>query len=82
MADEQQQELSRQRLRDAAAARKRTKQRRRKLAIEQNQLVLEEREAIKAAVKAGVRQVDIANDVERSREHIRLVMKGIADDNS
>lgn len=72
----------RQRLRDLATARKRRAAQQRRLADAQTRIASEakqdvaaEREAVRAAVAAGVRQMDIAADIDRSREHIRKIMK-------
>ena len=52
---------ARERLRTIAAARKKA--------------TADERAAVLDALEAGVRQADIARDLERSREHIRLIAK-------
>jgi DNA-binding NarL/FixJ family response regulator len=74
-------------LQDLATARKRrTAQQRRlaeaqtRLTEEEKQALTDEREAVRAAVAAGVRQMDIAADIGRSREHIRKIMKDSAED--
>lgn len=53
----------------------------RELAAQRRQAAEAEAEAIVAALRAGVRQVDIARDLDRSREHIRQVARarGIGD---
>lgn len=56
---------ARQRLRKLAAARKRAA---RKAAED-------ELAAVQHALDIGVRQVDVARDLERSREHIRLITR-------
>jgi nicotinamide mononucleotide adenylyltransferase len=77
------QAAARQRLRDLATARKRRAAQQHRLTEAQARVLAEEkqdaaaeREAVRAAVAAGVRQMDIAADIDRSREHIRKIMKG------
>lgn len=53
------------------AARKRL----RKLASDRRKAATAESAAIVTALRAGVRQVDIARDIERSREHVRQIAR-------
>jgi hypothetical protein len=47
----------------------------RKLAAERERLAADEPAAIVAALQAGVRQVDIARDLDRTREHVRRIAR-------
>ncbi|HEV7651317.1 MAG TPA: hypothetical protein VGP26_24470 [Actinophytocola sp.] len=47
----------------------------RQLAAERERLAEAEPAAIAAALRAGVRQADVARDVGRTREHVRRVAR-------
>lgn len=51
------------------------RQRLRKLARDRQRIEDTEDDAIADALRAGVRQVDVAQDIGRTREHIRRIAK-------
>lgn len=51
----------------------------RKLATDRVKAVQREADAIVEALRAGVRQVDVARDIDRSREHVRKIARDAED---